>query len=48
MSGLIERGMNGLRVFVVLYEWVVIVVCEFDDVVYEDGWVFYVGVCDYV
>ncbi|MCA7927862.1 H-NS histone family protein [Burkholderia cepacia] len=47
LSGLTERGMNGLRALAALYEWVVTVVRESDDVVHEDGRVFHVGARDH-
>ncbi|TCW69223.1 MULTISPECIES: H-NS histone family protein [Burkholderia] len=47
LSGLTERGMDGLRALAALYEWVVTVVREPDDIVHEDGRVFHVGARDH-
>jgi len=47
LSGLTERGTDGLRALAALYEWVVSVVREPDDVVHENGRVFHVGARDH-
>lgn len=41
-----ERGMGGLKALAALYEWVVTVVRESDDVAHEDGRVYRVGARD--
>ncbi|MDR7946314.1 H-NS histone family protein [Achromobacter aegrifaciens] len=41
-----ERGMGGLKALAALYEWVVTVVRESDDVAHEDGRVYHVGARD--
>ena len=42
-----QRGLDGLKTLAVLYEWVITVVQEKDDLTHEDGRVYHVGVRDH-